>query len=123
MLTDDFIKFRNKIRLKPSITNKVHLEHKKYLTDILDGFEEHKKLVITHYLPSKKCIAPKFKFDTFNKSYYSNCDDIVAKADVWCAGHSHKFMIKNINGVPVYINPVGYLWEETNYKKNLTFEI
>jgi len=119
----DFIRFRNKLRLKSSITNKIHLEHKKYLTDILDGFEEHKKLVITHFLPSKKCIDQKYKFDTFNKSYYSNCDHIVEKADVWCAGHTHKFMIKNINGVPIYINPVGYLWEESNYKKNLTFEI
>jgi len=123
ILPNDFIKFRNKLRLKSSITNNIHLEHKKYLTDILEGFEEHKKLVITHFLPSKKCIDPKFKFDTFNKSYYSNCDDIVEKADIWCAGHTHKFMIKNINGTPVYINPVGYLWEESNYKKNLTFEI
>jgi len=119
----DFIRFRNKLRLKTSITNKVHLQQKKYLSEILKGFEGYKKLVITHHLPSKICIDSKFKYDTFIKSYYSNCDDLVKEADVWCAGHTHKFTIRNIEGVPIYINPVGYLWEESNYKKNLTFEI
>jgi len=119
----DFINFKNRLWIDPTITNKIHLKYKKYVDDLLFGFENYKKLVVTHFLPSFKCIPQKLKYDPLNKSYYSNCDHIVEKADVWCAGHSFKHAIHNIKGTPVYINPMGYLWKNNNYKKDFIFHI
>ena len=123
-LTDtNFIKFKNRLWVAPRITNKIHLKYKKNIDDLLSAFEGYKKLVVTHFLPSFKCIPQKLKYDSLNKSYYSNCDDIVKKADVWCAGHSFKHMTQNIDETPVYVNPVGYLWQNSNYKKDFVFYI
>lgn len=123
-LTDTkFIKYRNKLWIDPTITNKLHLQYKQRINDLLSSFDDKKKLVITHFLPSFKCVQPKYKYDKLNKAYYSNCDELVKKADIWCCGHSNKFTKKIIENTPVFINPVGYLWEDTNYRRDFTFEL
>ena len=79
---------------------------------------------MTHYLPSKLCITDKYKYNILNKFYYSNCDDLVKKAKIWCAGHTHDgHHIVNIDKTPICMNPLGYLWEHTDYKKDFVFEI
>ena len=119
----DFISYRNKIMFHPKITNKIHFEHKKRIDYMLTCFEEKKTIVVSHHLPSKRCIEKKYKYDIFSKLYYSNCDELVKRATVWCAGHTHQPMIRKIDGVPIYINPYGYLWEHNSYKKDFVFEI
>lgn len=124
MLPDQyFIKHNKQIQINPNITNKIHLTHKNWLKDILFTFEEYPKIVITHHLPSFKCLEKKIKFETFSKLYYSNCDRLIEKADIWCAGYSDVFSKKKIEGVPVYINPFGFLWDKTSYKKEFTLEL
>ena len=119
----NFISVENKIMLHPNITNKVHLEHKKWIEYMLSCFESKKIIVVTHYLPSKRCINKKYKYDAFSKSFYSNCDHLVQKANVWCAGHTHTPMVRHIKGVPIYINPCGYLWEHNTFDKEFVFEV
>jgi len=124
LLTEtDFVLYKKKLLLHPKITNVVHLKHKQWLNDTLDSFEGKKIIVVTHYLPSKICIAKKYKYDTFNKAYYSNCDDLVKKATVWCAGHTHISTTKKIGNTPIYINSCGYLWETNQYKTDFVFEV
>jgi len=119
----NFIKYRNKLLINPKITNCIHLKHKQHLQNLLLGFENYKIIVVTHYLPSLKCIHAKYKYDTFNKAYYSHCDTLIPLADVWCAGHIHNYTNKKISDVPIYVNPVGYQSEYSNYKKDFTFEV
>jgi len=124
LLTEtNFILYKKKLMLHPNITNDVHLKHKQWLNDTLDSLKGKRIIVVTHYLPSKRCIARKYKYDTFIKSYYSNCDHLVKKATIWCAGHTHIPMKKILGKVPVYINSCGYLWETNHYKKDFVFEV
>jgi len=118
-----FVIYQNKLMFHPKITNQIHLDHKEWLKQTIGDFKGKKIIVVTHYLPSKKCIHPKFKYNTTNKLYYSNCDNLIKEVDIWCAGHTHVGMIKKIGKTKVFINPCGLLFENNNYKKDFTFEI
>ena len=55
---------------------------------------------------------------------YSDCDDLIELADVWCSGHSHICNVNlKINGTPIYINCKGHAWENTGFLKDFTFDI
>lgn len=94
-----------------------HIIDRDWLMTELDKPKEEgvtKRVVVTHYLPSFKCIDSLFINPIMIKSnefYASDCDDLVSKVDMWLAGHTHKKMTKKINCVNIYINPRGYPWE------------
>ena len=100
-----FVRHKNTTLLKPSITNKLHLEQKKWLTEMFDRFKGKKIIIVTHYVPSIKGIDKKYNF--FNKAYYSNCDDLVCRATIWCCGHTHDQKIIHVGETPLYINALG----------------
>ena len=116
-----FVRHKNTTLLKPSITNKLHLEQKRWLTDMLDLFADKKIIVVTHYVPTIKGIDEKYSF--FNKAYYSNCDELVYKADIWCCGHTHEQKIIHVGETPLYINALGKPSERKDGPQNIIFII
>jgi predicted phosphodiesterase len=95
----------------------LHEEHKKWLEEQLSvpkKNEETKRIVVTHYLPSYKCIHEKYTSygDISNSFYASNCDDLVDKSDIWLFGHTHTPMEIKVNDIKKMIcHPKGYPWE------------
>ena len=87
----------------------------------LEGIQNTKKniIVITHYLPSKKCINKKYKKSNYNDLYFTNCEDLLPFANCWIAGHTHDPFADVINGCNIFINPRGDPSETTGYDKNL----
>ena len=116
-----FVRHNKTILLHPSISNELHFSHKTWLKEMLAVFCDKKIIVITHYLPSIKAIDDKFTI--FNKAYYSNCDNLVERATIWCCGHTHEQKIIHIGETPLYINGVGRKHERKNEPYNMIFII
>ncbi len=72
-------------------------------------------------MPSKNCIADKYKNNTYNDLYFTNCENIMKYADVWIAGHTHNPFISSINNCHIFINPRGDPEENTGYDKQFIF--
>ncbi|MDC0142081.1 hypothetical protein OAI84_00625, partial [bacterium] len=119
MLSNGFIRYNNKLWIEPKITNPISLRQKQWLENIILGNPHKAKIIITHFLPSQKCMDPKLKFSLTSKSLYSNCDNLLDHTDVWCCGK--RVIHKKISGCHIYMNACGYLWENTDYKKDFVF--
>ena len=116
-----FVRHNNTILLHPSISNELYFNHKAWLKDMLEVFGNKKVIVVTHYLPTIKAIDNKYTI--FNKSYYSNCDNLVERATIWCCGHTHDQKIIHVGETPLYINAVGRKQERKNEPYNMIFII
>jgi len=114
-----FVRHGRTTLLHPKISNKLHLEQRAWLSTIVDSFPDKKILIVTHYLPSIKLIDKKYA--VLNKAYYSNCDELVKKASVWCCGHSHEQKIIDIGETPVYLNAIGRPFEKKDGPQNMVF--
>jgi predicted MPP superfamily phosphohydrolase len=86
----------------------LHRTHRDWLTERLNEPTSRKRVVVTHHLPSYKCIDPKYVNDCSNQFFASHLDDLVPKATLWLAGHTHSPITCQIGGTFVFINPRGY---------------
>jgi predicted phosphodiesterase len=66
--------------------------------------------VITHHLPSYKCIDEKYHGDPKNSFYASDLDYLMEKYKInyWIHGHTHVTVYKQIFNTRVICNPRGY---------------
>ena len=95
-----------------------------WLKDTLKGIHLTQKniIVVTHYLPSKKCIHNKYKNSPCNDLYFTDCEELLPFCNCWVAGHTHDPFIGKINGCDVFVNPRGDPDEITPYDKKLVVE-
>lgn len=68
-----------------------HDAHKRAIFDTLATPFSGPTVVLTHHLPSKQCIAPRFQGDGLNPAFASEMTDDIrdSRADWWLYGHSH----------------------------------
>ena len=119
-----YIKFGKKYMPSLHSIKKTNYIQYNWLKNTLKNINHNKKIiVITHYLPSKKCIHKKWRNSQYNDLYFTNCEDIMKFADVWVSGHTHNKFTGHINNCSVFVNPRGDPDEITNYNKKLVFEI
>lgn len=117
LISDDYLRTAHKLNIK-------FIE-----SEIFKANNDNKKLVIvTHHLPSYQLILPKYKtlfYSAYNSHFASDLDYlIIDPIKVWCAGHSHGFNHKIINGVNCYVNAYGYPTEDKNGANlDFTFDI
>lgn len=78
----------------------------------------HSKIVITHTMPSPRCIADKYKGSYLNACFTNDWEDIIVdyKPGQWICGHTHEVGNVLIDKTNVLINPMGYprenkVWE------------
>ena len=48
-------------------------------------------MVVTHHMPSEKCVSPRFVGSPLNVFFHSNFDDFIIdrKPKLWLSGHTH----------------------------------
>jgi predicted phosphodiesterase len=81
---------------------------KAYLKKQLDTLKGT-NVVVTHFLPSQETIEPKYLGNALCPYFVNDCDDLVAKADLWLTGHSHqRFDMKHSSGTRMVQNAFGY---------------
>ena len=96
----------------------------------LEAFPDKKVIIMTHFLPSKKSVHPRYDMSLDNWFFYSELEDIILNNPnivVWCHGHTHDTFDYMIGDCRVICNPRGYVTsyktEATGWNPNFTFEI
>lgn len=74
------------------------------LTKPFDG----KRVVVTHFPPSRQCVHKMYRGNLLNPYFIANAEDLLVKSDLWIHGHTHSTIDKSIVGVKVVCNPRGY---------------
>lgn len=127
--TADFKRIKG---MTPERWHNLHLSHLDYFESICmyPDFTKMKKVLISHYLPSKKSTPDRFKGEMINCIFSSNCEHVMHLDEenapvVWFHGHTHDSFDYVEGKTRVICNPYGYHGYETNpnYKPNLLIEI
>lgn len=79
--------------------------------EIFNGHKSADRLVcVTHHMPSKRCISPKFYGSPINTCFANDWTDMIEKyqPDLWICGHTHDSFDFKINNTRMVCNPQGY---------------
>lgn len=105
------------------------------LTKALQINMEPSDIVVTHHMPSYKCVLPEFKGSPLNRFFACPQDELIAerKPKAWLFGHTHGSMDFKIDETRVICNPKGYTrlgedsplksGENPQFNPNLVIEI
>jgi predicted phosphodiesterase len=109
-------------RFTPQMALDMHLKDRAYIKMMVEQFRkkaDKKIVVVTHFLPSYRCVAEKWKRnpgeDTLNYYFSATCDDLVEMEGInaWVYGHTHSPGDFKIGDVRMVANPLGYPTERT----------
>lgn len=104
----------------------VYVENNKALEFLYNNVKEG-DVVITHHLPSEKCIHPLFKKSSLNNFFVCDVEGLIIGREpkLWCFGHTHYSFDMNIGATRVISNPFGYVGHELNssFNDELVIEI
>jgi predicted phosphodiesterase len=102
-------------RFTPELVREMHLTRAQWLADRLaEPFAGH-TVVITHHLPHRLSIHPKYEGTRLNPCFASDLDHLVrSPVALWVHGHTHESIDYVVNGTRVVCNPRGYLPHEPN---------
>jgi predicted phosphodiesterase len=79
-----------------------------WLTQTLHILRNQPVLVVTHHLPSVKCVHSAYRSDP-HTGFYSDLEHLfTSNIKLWVFGHQHNPMWTMINGIPAMSNPIGY---------------
>ena len=73
-------------------------------------------VVITHHLPSKKCVPPIFKDSELNRFFVCPMDALIKQIEppLWLFGHTHDSVDTRLGKTRLLCNPLGYRPDELN---------
>jgi predicted phosphohydrolase len=73
-------------------------------------------VVVTHHLPSARCVAPRFAGSSLNRFFVCPMDDVLDRGPaLWVHGHTHDLIDLVLpSGTRVVCNPFGYATSEVN---------
>jgi predicted phosphodiesterase len=67
-----------------------------------------KKVVISHFVPTYKAVAPQFKNSALNSYFIENMEHTMNGVDLWLFGHTHTSFDFMIDDTRLVSNPYGY---------------
>lgn len=89
-----------------------HAIARKFLAQELDRDPAVPKVVLTHWCPTPAGADDRFAGEDHNGYWISPCEDLAAKANVWCHGHIHETVDVRVGSDPnkgwIVSNPRGY---------------
>lgn len=92
----------------PEDASGLYHESKSYIFGELTKPFDGKRVVVTHFPPSRQCVHKMYRGNLLNPYFIANAEDLVIKSDLWIHGHTHSTVDKNVAGVKVLCNPRGY---------------
>lgn len=112
--------FANKIFLKYMTPDDMIQLHHLAVYNLFEFMKipHQKKIVVTHFSPSMKGVAPEFKNSLFNEYFHGDMDFYIQRSDIryWIHGHTHNSLDYYIGMTNIVCNPMGYKqYENTNY--------
>ena len=82
-----------------------------------------KTVVVTHFAPHPKSIAPAYANHPANPGFVVDLEPLMGRAALWIHGHTHTFFDYRMNGTRVVCNPRGYPGEPTGFRADWTVEV
>jgi predicted phosphodiesterase len=110
----------------PADARSIHMGRVQWLrTELADEFAGT-TVVVTHHLPHRQSIHPKYTASDLNPSFASDLSDLLRPpVSLWIHGHTHESFDYVVNGTRVVCNPRGYAPMELNaaFDPILTVEV
>jgi hypothetical protein len=104
---------------RPEHARELHSAQVRWLERELSAAFHGPTVVITHHLPHRLSIHPRFEGDSLNPGFASDLDRMVRHpVAVWIHGHTHESFDYVVNGTRVVCNPRGYLPMAPNHAFN-----
>lgn len=101
----------NEDKMSLSTMRQIHQLEKQYIVSELEKGNNDKTVVITHFVPSQLCIAPKWVNNNCNPYFTNDLDDLFDcfKYPIHIYGHTHDRMDQvHPYGTRLIGNPLGY---------------
>lgn len=89
----------------------LHTEHIKYIKECYAFHPDHKKVIVTHFLPAIECISPQYRgTDLINYYFANDYGDWISdlKDTTVLFGHTHDNVDVTIGDTRCVANPYGY---------------
>ena len=90
---------------------KTYYQHIDYIKDQYEQRSDSKVVVVTHFLPARECIAPRFRGgDLINDYFANNLGEYISTMSdtTWLFGHTHDATNIVLGDTRVVANPHGY---------------
>jgi Icc-related predicted phosphoesterase len=103
----------------------VYEQHERF-KNLLKNYLKEGDIVVSHHLPSYRCVADKFAGSELNRFFAARMDPYIRerKPGAWFFGHTHTHVDLDIDGCRVVANPLGYPSEGgVGYVDDLVIEI
>jgi predicted phosphodiesterase len=120
------IRYRDGKRFHPDDSREIHLAQVRWLETKLAEPHAGATVVVTHHLPHRRSIHPKYEGDDANPGFASDLSHLVKPpVSLWIHGHTHESLDYVVSGTRVVCNPRGYLPREPNpaFDPRLVIEI
>lgn len=118
------IQYGNIEKFSVSRMKSIHAAEVEKIDNIVEASEYEKKVLVTHFLPSMKCISPKYAGDSLNPYFCNNIDWLVNKFSLSIFGHTHdKIDVTTEAGVRMFANPHGYVMGDRYEHEDWDWEI
>ena len=97
--------------------------HRAWLVGALATPFPGKTVVVTHFAPHPRSIAPGYVGHRANPGFVVDLEETMGSAALWIHGHTHTFFDYRAGGARVICNPRGYPGEATGFRPDLIVEI
>ena len=109
----------NDFRLISDFDKRVELgeSEREYLRDSLRNSNADVDIVVTHTMPSPRCISEKYKGSHLNPCFANDWEKEIVDYEpkYWICGHTHDIGKTYIHNTEILINPMGYPGENKNW--------
>lgn len=112
-------------RVIPGCWSPIYADNAEFLRRLSDR-EQGPDVVVSHHLPSMRCVDPQYANEPTNGYFVCNAEKhmVARQIPVWCFGHTHSPVRQNIGKTELYCNPMGYPGERSDWNPFFaTFEI
>jgi len=114
-------------KLHPMDTRLAHFDAVRFIEKELKEWHDGPVLVMTHHLPTDKCVHRQFKGDKFNPFFVTELDHLMKeyRIDAWVHGHTHTNVDTMVCNTRIMCNPMGYPRHDINpgFDEGFTFEL
>ena len=96
--------------LIPDDINSLHMKCLDFLDRGLELDEKH-KIVVSHHVPARSCVAPNHLDSPLTDAFCANLDKYIEyrNIDAWIYGHSHTNIDRTIGKTKIVCNQLGYV--------------